>query len=75
MNSMLTCTVVPIGLNPRLNHHSDWSELDQVMDHHVIRSRFIDRALNWIQKNVDDPSLEPNGAKNVEAEVMKNWGF
>ena len=37
--------------------------------------RFIERALNWIQKNVDDPSLEPNGAKNVEAEVMKNWGF
>ena len=75
MNSMLTCTVVPIGLSRRPNQHSDWSKFEHVTDHHVIWSRLIERALNWIQKNVNDPSLEPNGAKNVEAEVMKNWGF
>ena len=42
-------------------------------DHYVIGSRFTERAISWLQKNVNDPNLEPNGAKNVEAEMMKNW--
>jgi len=41
----------------------------------MIQSRFMKRAINWIQKNSNDPTLEPNGARNVEAEIMKNWGL
>ena len=43
------------------------------MTDYVIGSRFTERAIRWIQKNANDPALQPNGAKNVEAAMMKNW--
>ena len=49
------------------------NRFEYMTDHYVIGSRFTERAISWLQKNVNDPNLEPNGAKNVEAEMMKNW--